>query len=188
MTTRIGLSGKFFAPCASATCATPSAAIANHRTDPPSLQCMNTAPPESPNSTMCLVPLGGLGRRPRVPLAAAHAGDFHRLEQTGFAKRLLRRELLRRLAARHVDDEHAARPRLAVLGERPAGEHDDVLVALEVTEMRLARRVPDRLAVGSVFVDHDVEHAPPVKSVPLRPSSPAAPTGRTARPGHSSLQ
>src|SRR5437773_3314398 len=135
---------------------------------------------ESLNSTMCLVPLGGLGRHVRVPLSAPHARDLHRLEQTGFAERLLRREFLRRLAIRHVDDEYAARPRLAVLGERPACEHDDVLVALEVSEMRFARRLPDRLAVGPVLIDHDVEHAPPVKS--LRPSCPAAPTGRTARP------
>jgi len=55
--------------------------------------------------------------------------------------------LSRRLAAGHVDDEHAARPRRAVLGERPAGEHDDVLVALEVSEMRL--RVASRIRPAS---------------------------------------
>src|SRR5256884_6393785 len=117
-----------------------------------------------------------------VPLAASHARDLDRPEQAGFAKRLLRRKFLRRIAIRHVDDEHASRPRLLVLGERPAREHDDVLVALEVREMRFARRLPDRLAVGPIFVDHDVEHAPPVKSFPLRPSSPAEPTGRTVPP------
>src|SRR5439155_5590260 len=42
---------------------------------------------ESLNFTMCLVSLGGLGRHLRAPLAAAHARDLHRLEQTGFAKR-----------------------------------------------------------------------------------------------------
>src|SRR5439155_2842964 len=123
---------------------------------------------ESLNSTMCLISLGGLGRSLRIPLSAPHARDLHRLEQTGFAKRLIGGEFLRRVAATHVDDEHAARPRLAVLGERPAGEHNDALVALEVREMRLARRLADRLAVASVFVDHDVEHPSSLESVPSR--------------------
>src|SRR5712671_484223 len=107
-----------------------------------------------------LIPLRRRRRRLRVPLPSAHARDFYRFEQTGFPKWLLGGELFRGLAVRHIDDEHAARPRRAVFGECPSGEHDDVPVAVQVGEMRLARRVADRngLAGGPVFVVQDVEH------------------------------
>src|SRR5712671_4907430 len=113
-----------------------------------------------------LIPLRRRRRRLRVPLPAAHARDFYRFEQTGFSNRLLGGESFRGLAARHIDDEHTTGPRRAVFGERPSGQHDNVLVAIQVSEMRLARRVADwsGLAGGPVFVDHDVEHVPPVKN------------------------
>jgi hypothetical protein len=76
-----------------------------------------------------------------MPLPAAHAGDLGRLEQAGLAEGLLRREFLRRLAVRDVEDEDAAEARLAVLGKQAAAEYELVLVLLEVREARVASRI-----------------------------------------------
>src|SRR5580765_7783437 len=108
--------------------------------------------------TLLLVSFGALGRDLGMPLPTAHARDLRRLEQSRLAKRLIGRERLGRLAVGNVDDEDAAKTRLAVLGQQSAAEHDLVFVPLEVGEVRLARRLADRQRVGPVFVVQDVEH------------------------------
>src|SRR6266568_1611081 len=67
-------------------------------------------------------------------------------------------------------ENFSAASRLAVLGERSPGEHEDVHVALQIGEMRLASRFADRQAVRPVFVIHDVEHAFPSRCLFLNRS------------------
>src|SRR5690348_15382304 len=81
-TTFTGLSGKLFAPCASAACA---AAIAAKASRPPiirTIECMQLLRKRKFDS----IALGRLGCDLGMPLAAAHARDLGRLEQAGLAE------------------------------------------------------------------------------------------------------
>jgi hypothetical protein len=73
-------------------------------------------------------------------LAAPHPADLHAAERAGLAQRFVRGEALGVGAARYVDDQHAAGPRRAVIAEQGAAKHEDVLVFLEVGEMRRPMR------------------------------------------------
>src|SRR5262245_38378940 len=86
-----------------------------------------------PPFTIFSSPFGRL----RIPLPLAHARDGHVREHARLLERIRIGESLGLGPAADVDDQKAADDFLAVVAERRAGDDQDVLLAVEVVEVRL---------------------------------------------------
>ena len=102
--------------------------------------------------------LGRLWSRVGVPLSPPHARDFHGLEHARVAQWLVRGEGFGRLAVRNIENEHAADPGLAVVGQHRSAKHENIHVLVEIVEMGLLDPLANGGAVWAVLLVDDVEH------------------------------
>src|SRR5689334_17314198 len=100
---------------------------------------------------------GALGR-PRIELLLAHARDLHLREESALLERVAVHERLRFRAAADIDDEETADVVLAVVAQRRAGQHQDLLLAVEVIDMRLQSLFALRREIGTGNAGNGPKH------------------------------